>query len=182
MRRISIFGGSFNPPHIGHKQVLEHLAAQPQFDEVWVVPVYQHAFGKKLIPFEKRLAMTRLLVDSVGSTKVKINLAEKEINKQPNYTFDTIQHLHAKYPQDEFSIVVGSDVKAELDKWHRIDELQKIASFFFLPRNGYEKSDFAKVSSSEIRRKLLNGEPIEGLTIRSIIEYLQTHVQISELS
>jgi len=58
-RHIALFGGSFNPPHEGHREIVRRLARRKSIDEVWVLPVWRHPFRKKLPSFKKRLSMCR---------------------------------------------------------------------------------------------------------------------------
>jgi nicotinate-nucleotide adenylyltransferase len=170
--KIALFGGSFNPPHLGHLAVLRELAKNPDFDEIWVVPVCHHAFAKDLADFDVRLELLRLLIDEVGSKKLKISTVERDLGKTPNTTFDTVTHLKKQHPHSDFVIVMGSDAKKDLPRWHRYEELKRLADFHFVTRKGYEESDMPEVSSSQIRERLKKGEDITKLTTRKIQDYL----------
>jgi nicotinate-nucleotide adenylyltransferase len=171
--KIALFGSSFNPPHVGHVAVLEDLLAKNLFDGIWLLPVYNHAFGKELVPFEERVAMLKILIRDLGDMRVAFSEIEKELGKSPSYSIDTVMELKRRHPDVEFHMIAGSDVKADLDKWHRIAELKQILKFHFIPRLGYdEKSPYPKVSSSEIREKVKRGESLTGLTTPAIVEYI----------
>jgi nicotinate-nucleotide adenylyltransferase len=171
--KIALFGSSFNPPHVGHVAVLEDLLAKNLFDGIWLLPVYNHAFGKELPPFEERVAMLKILIHDLGDTRVTISEIERELGKNPSYSIDTVTELKHRHPNIEFHMIAGSDVKTDLDKWHRIAELKKILKFYFIPRLGYDKtSPYPKVSSSEIREKAIRGESITELTTPAIAEYI----------
>lgn len=170
--KIALFGGSFNPPHQGHFAVLKELIQNPNFDEVWLIPVFSHAFGKDLVNFDVRLDLLQLLANEVGSHKIKISAIERDLGKTPNTTFDTLTHLKKQNPDFDFVIVVGTDAKNDLPRWHRYEELKKIADFHFVARKGYETSILPEVSSSEIRERLRKGEDITGLTTSKIQDYL----------
>lgn len=172
MTKIGLFGSSFNPPQIGHYAVVKDLADRGVFDEIWLVPVYKHAFDKDLLPFETRLDLANCLIKDIASPKVKVSTIERDLGKTPTYTFDTVTALRAAHPGDEFFMIVGSDVKNDLPKWHRIAELRRILNFHFIPRAGYESSPYAKVSSTEIRDKLRHGESVTGLLSASVAEYV----------
>lgn len=170
--KIALFGGSFNPPHQGHLAVLTELVQNPNFDEVWLVPVFHHAFAKDLADFDVRLDLLRLLINEIKTKKIKISTVERDLGKIPNTTFDTLTHLKKQHPQKDFIIVMGSDAKNDLPRWHRYKELKEIADFHFIARNGYEKSALPEVSSSQIRERLRKGEDITGLTTPKIQDYL----------
>ena len=170
-KKIALFGGSFNPPHLGHLAILNYLLDQ-SFDEVWVIPVYQHPFGKPLAPFDHRFHMLTLLCHHLNKHHYQILTLEKDSQKQPNYTIDTVKTLKSSYPTYHFTIVIGSDQEVELQKWHHIEDLKKEADFFVLPRQGYHTSFLPNVSSSEIREKLKNQEDISAFTTAEIKKYL----------
>jgi len=157
MQQIALFGGSFNPPHVGHREVVEALAKNTQFDEVWIVPTFSHPFDKNLIDFSHRVKMCELNFGSLLGKKIKICSIEGELKKFPSYMIDTVRALQKKYPTVHFTIVVGSDCKKELPQWKNFEELKKEADFFFIPRAGFEKSPFTDVSSTQIR----NGASLE---------------------
>lgn len=169
---IALFGSSFNPPHRGHLAIIKTFLQRALFDEIWLVPVYAHPFRKDLPSFNVRLALTKLLEQDIDDERVQVCSIEAELAKKPSYTFDTVTALKKKYPNAEFTLIVGSDVQKDLDKWHNVDALKKIVSFYFVPRQGYEDSPFPQVSSSEIRTKCAAGEDIRTLTTEAIAKYL----------
>lgn len=170
-KSIGLFGSSFNPPHQGHLAVLKDLCNSKVFDEIWLVPVYSHPFGKALISFEHRCHMVKLLISKLAENSIKINLIEQELNKAPTYAIDVVRALKSRHPDCDFHLIVGSDIKPDLQKWHKIDELKQEAKFHFVPRNGYENSPYPKVSSSEIRELAASKKPLKGLPI-AIAEYI----------
>ena len=172
---IGLFGSSFNPPHFGHRAVIEDLTRNPKFDEIWLLPVFAHAFGKDLVPFGHRLTMLELMLKTLSSKNVRISKIEQELNKKPSYTYDVISALKQKYPDHEFYIVLGTDAQMQLAQWHRIDELKNMAKFYFIPRQGYAKSPYPQISSSEIRQRILNHEDIATFTSLEIIDYIKKH-------
>lgn len=171
-KEIAIFGGSFNPPHIAHKEVLEYLAKKKEFDEVWMIPCYSHPFDKSLISFDDRLKMCELTVDGLDP-KIKVNSIEGELKAIPSYTFDTIKELQKKYPNYTWQIVVGSDCKEELNKWKNSDELKKMASFYFIPRPGYEDSPFQDIKSTKIRELIQKKKDYKQLVTPEVCSYIE---------
>lgn len=172
MKHIALFGGSFNPPHVGHRKVVEFLAKNPQFDKVWVLPTFSHPFDKSLIDFSHRLKMCELNFGDLGK-KVKICDIEGKFKKNPSYMIDTIKALQKKYPDIHFTIVVGSDCRNELSQWKNFDELRKETDFFFIPRAGFEKSPFTDISSTEIRKALKFGEAIGEHLVSTVKKYIE---------
>ena len=172
LRKIALFGGSFNPPHNGHAQVLRWLLDDGDFAEIWLVPVFKHPFGKGLAPFEHRMAMTQLLTSSIQDERLVVSAIESERGPKPSYTLDTIKALKERIPDSEIHIVVGSDVKEELNKWHQIDELKKQAQFLFVPRAGFEDSPFDDISSSKIRQSCNDKTFLKNSLPSEVFKYL----------
>lgn len=170
---IGLFGSSFNPPHLGHLAVLKDLTSTEIFDEIWLVPVYSHAFAKQLAPYETRLKLVELLWTDLDRDKISISTIEKDLNQSPTYTYDVIQALKEKNPHYQFTIILGTDTKNELQKWHRYQDLKKAAKFHFIPRQGFEDSPYPEVSSTEIRESLKLGNNIDHLTTPKIAKYLK---------
>ena len=173
-KHVVLFGGSFNPPHIGHRQVLEHLVALKKFDEVWVVPSYAHPFEKGLIPFEHREKMCHLLIEGLDSL-VKVLPIEEELKKNPSYTIDVVTELKQRFPNAQFHLAIGSDCKNDLPRWHRYEDLKRLVQCYFIPRFGIEPSPFAAISSSEVRMMIKNRKPCEAWVSPKVKKYIEDH-------
>lgn len=148
---IVLFGGSFDPPHRAHLQVIRYLAAQKKWDFVWVNPVFSHPFSKKLTSYHHRIQMLRRLLKNT-SKKVKVVELEKKIKKRPCFTIDLARYLKKAYPECKFSFAMGSDCQSQIKSWHQAKSLQHYFDFIFLDRklNG----PFDWVSSTQIRNQL----------------------------
>ena len=115
--KTAIFGGSFDPIHKGHLEIIDRLSKM--FDKVIVLPNYQNPLKSNATPAKKRLEW---LTKSITQNNVEIS--EFEINQnKPCYTIDTIKHFKQFY--DKITFVIGADNLLTLDKWKKIDELKK---------------------------------------------------------
>ena len=132
---IAILGGSFNPPHIAHQFAMQYVLATSDCDQLWMLPCYEHAFGKRLAPFDHRLAMCRLSVSDFGRKRALALPLEQE-RRGTSWTIDTVRYLRQLYPEHEFRWIIGSDVLDELERWKDFRDLQNLVSFFVLPRSG----------------------------------------------
>lgn len=150
MAHIALFGGSFNPPHLGHREVAQWLCLKKEFDQVWVLPSYSHPFAKQLISFEQRLEMCHLNFDGLDK-KIAICDIEGVLKNTPSYMIDTVNALKEKHSKYNFSLVVGSDLKGEMPKWKNWAELRNKIKLFSIPRAGFEEAPFMNISSSKIR-------------------------------
>ena len=147
-KRIAIFGGSFDPPHAGHYEIARRLARRRTVDEVWIVPVYRHPFGKKSAPFGKRLRDCRAFFKSSGP-KVKVKDWERLLGGV-SYTVRLLRFLRKRYPRMEFYLAVGSDSYRERRAWKDFEEIRKLARLIVFPRG--PGSSIPDISSTQIRR------------------------------
>lgn len=179
MSVVAFFGGSFNPPHVGHVLAIAYLLATQPIDEVLVVPCYEHPFGKKLAPFEHRFAMCELAMGWLPRTRV--SPVERDLGGESR-TLRTIEHLYATFPGQKLRLVVGADVLTERDRWLGFDELQKIAPFIVLGRAGISvpgapPAVLPEVSSTAVREALKerDAEKLEVLVPRAVLSYIDAH-------
>jgi nicotinate-nucleotide adenylyltransferase len=173
---VAIYGGSFNPPHVAHAMVAAWLRWSGRADEVWLLPVYRHAFEgqhqKRLAPFELRLRWTEAMARDVGEG-VRVCAIEAEL-PVPSYTIDTLRTLAARHPEHRFRLVVGSDVLQQLPLWRSWTEIDRHFAPIVVGRQGHpggagvEAVDFPAISSTELRRRLLSGEEAGVWLCRSV--------------
>lgn len=182
--RVAVFGGSFDPPHVGHVLAVTYALLTQAFDEVLVVPVYAHAFAKDLAPFPDRVEMTRLAFARVTGANVSTVEATLE---PPSLTVRTLEHLSREHPEWDLHLLVGSDVLSESAKWTDWDRIQRLAKLVVLGRVHAEHPDAPKallpdVSSTRIR-SLLGARGTDGAAVdelarcvpRSVLEYVNAH-------
>lgn len=149
MRRIAIYGGSFDPPTVGHLAVIRHLAET--HDEVWVIPAQAHALKTGLSPVDRRSAMLRAALAEAGVAGARV------VNRPEVYTVDMLEALHKERPGVAWSMAVGEDILGETHKWRRWGDIQKLARVVVMPRPE------GGVSSSQVRARLAAGERVTGL-------------------
>lgn len=176
--RVALFGGSFNPPHVGHLVATNYVYATQQVDEVWWMPAWNHPFGKALAPFEHRVAMCRAIAQS-ASGWFKVSEVERDVGGEGR-TVDTLAHLTATHPGHAFTLVIGSDIVKDLPKWKEFDRIQQLARVLVLYRAGHPSPGavgppLAEVSSTEIREKLARGELPSELVPRVALDYAKAH-------
>lgn len=152
-KKIALFGGSFNPPHLGHYEIARRIAKRKGIDEVWVLPVFRHPFGKKLTPFPKRFHECRKFFKGLGA-KVKVKDLEKRLGGK-SWTVRLVDYLQEKYPDADFSFILGGDTYRQRGLWKEYNRLRKKVRFVVFPRG--PKSPIPDVSSTEIRGKNRRG-------------------------
>ncbi len=166
-REIALFGGSFNPLHMGHVYVMAHVLATEPVDELWLVPAHTHAFAKSLAPYDIRLRMCEEAC-RLFSRRVRVSTAERDIARadRPSFTIDTLSHLQEQCSDVRFGLVIGSDILATFGKWKESARIRKLARLIVIHRAGHPVEDagppLPDVSSTWIRQRLRRKESLHG--------------------
>lgn len=158
-RQVVLFGGSFNPPHVGHVEMVRRLARRKTVDQVWVLPVAHHRFRKQLLPFSLRLKLCRQVFLSV-SPKVRVKDWERRV-RGGGKTLVLIRHLQRKFPHDRFSLALGADAYRQRASWYRFAEIRKRVPLIIFPRG--PRSPIPNIASRTLRRELRAGKRPRGL-------------------
>lgn len=191
MGKTLFFGGTFNPPHIAHRKMLEAVAALPEIECVLVAPtnIPPHKEVPGLFATKKqRLDMCELLCNGINKARV----SDIEFRREgKSYSYFTLSELKEQY--GNISMLIGGDMVTSFTTWFNYKELLKTAEFYAVRRKGthnvefYEciealrkeggtfhvlEFDFPKVSSTEVREAVLNGEGVEELISKSIYDYI----------
>ena len=187
MERIGLFGGSFNPVHLGHLLVAQAAREELGLSRIWFVPAAQSPFkpGRVLAPAERRFQLLRLAL--AGQTACEID--DQEIRRGGvSYTIDTVRSFARRFPGAEFSYLIGTDHVAQLRKWREADELAALVEFVVIPRPGQAPTPLAPpfrgrilhgiplgVSSSQIRERIRAGLPIDLLVGPAVAEAIRNN-------
>lgn len=173
MSSIALFGGSFNPPHVGHLMAALYVRTTLRCDEVWLVPSFNHPFGKPLAPFEDRVAMCEAMGEDLGPW-FKVSRAEADVGGEGR-TIELLEWLLPRHPGVKFRWVIGSDILADLPKWKSWDKIEQLVDVTVLHRAGYPAPralgpPMAEVSSTEIRARFEGGGDPGDLVPRRALE------------
>ncbi len=155
---IGVFGGAFDPPHVGHVLLATWLRARGLVDRVIVTPCADHPLGKPMRPFVDRFEWTRAAMADLGDF-VETSDLEAELlvrHGPPSYTLRLLDAIAALHPSARVRLVVGSDIVArgETAQWHRWDEIERRYAPIVVPRAGFAdpgQCPLPEVSSTEIR-------------------------------
>jgi nicotinate-nucleotide adenylyltransferase len=173
MTTWAVFGGSFDPPHVGHVLVAAWVRSATDVDRVVVVPALEHPFGKPLAPFPHRRRMAELAFAPL--TRVAVSDIEARLSGA-SYTVRTLEALRARHPGVSLRLVIGSDLVAEVPRWREGDRIPELAPLLVVGRGGHDDGArdivMPEVSSTEIRARLRAGRSVEGLVPRAVIDYL----------
>lgn len=188
-RCIGVFGGAFDPPHLGHVQLLQSAIAQLKLDTVVVIPTGD-AWHKErtLTAAAHRLAMARLAFGHLPQVQVD---AREVARSGPSYTVDTLAELHAEYPGSSFFLLMGQDQWTRFESWHRPADVAALAIICvaFRADPSWAQADSAatvapplsiampavSASSTAIRNAVARHEGIDGLVFAPVARYIEQH-------
>lgn len=131
--KIGIFGGAFNPIHLGHLISVEEVREKLQLDKILFIPTYNPPHKKNLISYKHRRNMVRLAIKN----NPLFELCEIEKEKQGvSWTIDTLKELKKKYPDDTLYLIIGSDQQAVISTWKEPEKLKDYAKIVVMIRPG----------------------------------------------
>lgn len=185
--RIGIFGGSFDPIHIGHAIIAQHIIGSGAVDRLWfmVSPVNPlKADKKRQVADTDRLRMVEMV--SRPMEGVETSAFEFTMPK-PSYTIDTLNALQAKFPDDEFYLVTGGDNWQIFDKWRNSEEILAKYHLLIYPRLGYEvnipdelqdrvtlvDAPIIEISSTQVRERLSQGLSVRYYVPDEVLGYIE---------
>ncbi|MDD5634234.1 MAG: nicotinate-nucleotide adenylyltransferase [Candidatus Omnitrophica bacterium] len=183
--RIGIFGGSFNPIHIGHLILAQECWDKFRLDKVIFVPAYMppHKELQGKVSAADRLNMVRIALE--GDDRFEISTYEID-QAAVSYSIDTIKYLKGKYEKnDTFFFLTGADSAENLSKWKDIDKILELTTFIIATRpgwnedNAYEDSvkyatiPLVEISSTMIRDRIKKRKPIDFLIPCKVVQYIR---------
>ncbi|MDB6041252.1 MAG: nicotinate (nicotinamide) nucleotide adenylyltransferase [Verrucomicrobiales bacterium] len=187
LKRIGLYGGSFDPVHLGHLLVAQAAREEWGLDRIFFIPAAQSPFkpDRQMAAAPTRLMLLHLAL--VGRTDTEVD-PQEIIRGGISYTIDTIRDYRSRFPQAELFFLVGADHVPLLPKWRDSAELGKMVQFLVIPRpgevavtipggfQGCELTGFPLgVSSSQIRSRIAAGLEIELLTGSAVAEAIKNN-------
>ena len=139
--QVGIFGGSFNPPHLGHMRLAVEMleAMRPARLDFLLSARPPHKGGRPILPFELRASLLRAA--TAGMDRVAVNLMESE-REGPSYTVDTLNLYRQREPDHRFFFILGAEDFAVINTWHEWRKLPYLADLVVVPRSGMEVEVF----------------------------------------
>jgi nicotinate-nucleotide adenylyltransferase len=183
--KLGLFGGSFDPVHLGHLLVAQAAREELQFERLFFIPAAQSPFKPDSTPTDARLRLQMLRLALAGQTKCEID--EQEIARGgPSYTIDTVREYRARFPEAELFYLIGADHVPQLPKWREAEELSRLTEFVVIPRPGGGEAQLPApfrgrtlrgfplgVSSSQIRDRVKAGLPVDLLVPQGVAEAIR---------
>jgi nicotinate-nucleotide adenylyltransferase len=193
--RVGIFGGAFDPIHLGHLVLAERCRDEAKLDEVWFLPSYKppHKAERQMSRFDQRCEMVTLA--TTGQAAFRVDMIEREL-PPPSYTLSTVQALKEKHPECEFAMILGADSLGDLPTWFHPQELIPLIEWLVVPRPGVEfinadrlaatlglkreqvrlqpvPCPLIEIASRDLRRRVQEGQSIRYLVPRAVEEYIR---------
>jgi len=185
-KKVGLYFGTFNPIHIGHLAIANHMVEFSDLDEVWMVVTPHNPHKKKstLLADHHRLEMVYRATeayDNIKPSNIEFGLP------QPNYTVNTLAHLEEKYPDYQFALIMGEDNLNTLHKWKNNEVILERFEVFVYPRvtSTTIKEEFKnhpkitkvdapimEISSTFVRNAVKNGKRITPLLPQKVWEYI----------
>jgi len=188
MKKVGLLFGSFNPIHIGHLIIAEHMRSTQQPHEIWFVITPQNPFkiNKTLLDENHRLEITKKSI--ADNPYFKICDIEFGLEK-PNYTYKTLKVLREKYPNHQFQLIIGWDNYLSFNYWKNFSEILQHHKVLVYPRkvnnafveimhhNNIIKTDapLIEISSTQVRQKIKNNESTKYLITSEAEIYIKQH-------
>lgn len=184
--KIGLYFGTFNPIHVGHLIIANHLLENSDLEEIWMVVTPHNPHKKKanLLEDYHRLHMIHLATE--GYDKIKPSDIEFKL-PQPNYTINTLVHLQEKFPKNDFCLIMGEDNLKSLDKWKNYELILKDYTIYVYPRiSEFEipeefvnhpkihkvDAPIIELSSTFIRNSIKEGKNIRPMLSDKVWEYI----------
>ncbi len=175
--KVAIFGGSFDPPHIGHEQIIQKALEKLDIDVLFVVPTYLNPFKKKFFaPPHLRYRWVKKLL--LPYKKAKLLDYELKQNR-PVPTIETVQYIRKRYHPEKIYLIVGADNLPALHRWKDFETLQKLVTFVVATRDDVPVPEelqklevHANISSTKLREKI-NPALLPGSIAEDILDYYQ---------
>ncbi len=174
--KLGVFGGTFNPVHLGHLVLAEAAVEAFGLDRLLFVPCASppHKGSEALAPVEDRLEMTRLATE--GNPRFAVSDLEAR-RPGPSYTVDTLEALRREEPSAQLWLVLGADMGPTMATWKAPERVRALARVCVASREGYEGGEFRiptiGVSSSDLRDRVAQGRSIRYLTRDAVRRYIE---------
>ena len=183
--RIGLYFGTYNPIHVGHLIIANHMAEREDLDQVWLVVTPQNPLkvNQNLLADYHRLALVKIAIDDnfhLRASDIEFALAK------PSYTVETLAHLREKYPQHEFALIMGEDNLRTLHKWKNYEVILNKHRIFVYPRpltleELENKTSAARIEIAQHPNIVMTESPVMQISSTHIRNLVKTEKSIQYL-
>lgn len=191
----AIYGGTFNPPHLGHEHCLEAVCSEIAPDRIFVLPdrIPPHKSANKLVSGEDRLKMCSLAFEDYKN----VTVSDWELKRSgKSYSVITLRHFKEEYPDDELYFIMGSDMLLSFESWYCFEEILQLSGLICVSRSDDDsylklqahakhltnscggriiivKADPLEVSSTQIRKMIANSQDCYCYLNKNVVQYIK---------
>jgi nicotinate-nucleotide adenylyltransferase len=184
--KVGLYFGTFNPIHIGHLIIANHMAEFSDLDQIWMIVTPHNPLKTKITLLDDYKRLEMVFQATENYPKIKPSDVEFRL-PQPNYTVNTLAHLQEKYPQHEFSLIMGEDNLNSLHKWKNYDVILQHHDVYVYPRISGESinpefeihpkihridAPVVEISSTFIRESIKAGKNVRALLPEAVWQYV----------
>ncbi|MGD8697751.1 MAG: nicotinate-nucleotide adenylyltransferase [Gemmatimonadales bacterium] len=187
--RLGIFGGTFDPPHIGHLIVADDVMAALELDRIVFIPTGTHPLKRDKVEAPSHLRLEMIRAATAGAQRFVVD--EREMRRVgPSYTIDTVTEYGEELPGAELYLLIGSDILSEIHRWHSVIQIAERARIVVMSRPDAPEDTFGpttdlettrvnvthvEISSSEIRERVRVGRAFRYLVPEGVYEIIAEH-------
>lgn len=184
--KVGLYFGTFNPIHVGHLIIANHMAEHSDLEQIWMVVTPHNPLKKKSTLLEDHHRLQMVFLATEGFPKLQPSDIEFKL-PQPNYTVNTLAHLQEKFPQHEFALIMGEDNLNSLQKWKNYEVILQDHDLYVYPRlnSGEIDAQFVnhpkihkvdapviELSSTFIRESIKNNKNVVPMLPHKVWEYI----------
>lgn len=189
LKRIGLFGGTFDPPTFAHLRVGKEAVRALDLDSLWYIPTSQNPLkmDREPTPAHLRLAMLKVLLSEHPELSIDtVELCQKSVS----YSVDTVRFLQEKHREQRFVFILGMDAYNSLPRWKNANELVQLVDFAVFKRPGFERQDHPltpsmqvqfldelemDISSTEVRDRIRDGMGFSDLVPEQVVHLIRNH-------
>ena len=185
-QRIGLFGGSFDPVHLGHTMVARAAVDELALDRLFIIPAARSPFKPEDEPAPAAVRLEWLRLAFVEEPRCEIDAQEIE-REGVSFSIDTVREVAERFPEAELFYLIGADHVPTLPEWREAEALARLTNFVVVPRSGETESQFpepfrgqvlrgqpVEISASDIRQRLREGKSVEHLVPPGVAVALKT--------
>ena len=189
MKKIGLFGGAFNPPHLGHLILAETICEAAGLDEIWWLPA-PHPPHKDTVGMTDSAHRWQMVQCAIADNE-RFVASDVEFHREgKSYTVETLRHVQTQFPDDTFFLLIGGDSLRDFHKWYAFTEIIERVSLLVFPRPHVDLSAVSPdilahttfvdapliaLSSTHIRTRLMDRKSVRYCVPESVLAYIDTH-------